>query len=101
MNHNSHAIATGSDRKGDARRPSPRYKRLGQGLNGSSKATLRVASILHIDASFKNPKEMSEEQHRPLLAGENVQHIDTLCMSHSICYMLLVAYYILYHGVCQ
>jgi hypothetical protein len=23
------------------------------------------ASILHVDASFKNPKEMSEEQHRP------------------------------------
>jgi hypothetical protein len=25
----------------------------------------QAASILHIDASFKNPKEMSEEQHRP------------------------------------
>src|SRR6266853_1784742 len=27
--------------------------------------TLGATSILHIDASFKNPKEMSEEQHRP------------------------------------
>ena len=61
----------------------------------------RYHSILHVDASFKNPKEMSEEQHRSLLAGENVQHIDILCMSHSICYMLLVSYYILYHGICQ
>src|SRR6266478_6695772 len=25
----------------------------------------QAASILHVDASFKNPKEMSEEQHRP------------------------------------
>src|SRR5216683_3016959 len=30
----------------------------------------------------------------PLLAGENVQHRDMLCMSHSVCYMLLTAYHI-------
>src|SRR5713101_5943411 len=34
----------------------------------------------------------------PLLAGENVQHINMLCMSHSVCYMLLTAYHILWLG---
>jgi hypothetical protein len=29
-----------------------------------------------------------------LLANENVQHRDTFCMSHAVCYMLLVKYYI-------
>ena len=101
MNHNSLTVHTVSDRTGDAIRPYKRSRKLGQGPNGLSKETSKDASILHIDASFKNPKEMSEEQQHPLLAGENVQHIDMLCMSHSICYMLLVAYYILYHGVCQ
>ena len=34
-------------------------------MASSWKRTSRASSILHVDASFKNPKEMSEEQHRP------------------------------------
>src|SRR6266581_9504671 len=100
MNQCSRIVRTGSGCKGHV---IPHFTKSGTGQvpSGLSSSILKASSILHIDASFKNPKEMSEEQHRPLLAGENVQHIDMLCMSHSICYMLLVAYYILYHGVCQ
>jgi hypothetical protein len=29
-----------------------------------------------------------------LLASKNVQHIDMFCMSHAVCYMLLVKHYI-------
>ena len=42
MNHNSQTTVTDSDRKGDAKRPSPQYTIFGWGPNGSSKETSRV-----------------------------------------------------------
>jgi hypothetical protein len=36
-----------------------------------SKSTLLNASILHVDASFKNPSDIPEEPHRPLLTDED------------------------------
>ena len=61
MNHNFLNIATDSGQKGDATRPLRKSTTSRRGQSGSSKEISRGASILHVDASFKNPKEMSEE----------------------------------------
>jgi len=44
----------------------PSLRRFGIDRNMRSKSTSPAASILHVDASFKNPSGMSEEQHRSL-----------------------------------
>src|SRR5262245_17546023 len=59
--------ATGSDRDGAVMMPSPGFilwrkaRRVG---NGWWTPTSKGLSILHVDASFKNPEDMPEEQQR-------------------------------------
>ena len=56
----------------------------GFGRNMRSNWISQNASILHVDASFKNPSDIPEEPHRPLLADGDAQHIDMLCTSQAV-----------------
>jgi len=71
-----------------------RCSRIALDRNGYWKETSNPASILHVDASFKNPYDLPEEQHRPLpgwrgrTAYRHVVHM-SLCSLQNIIYAIL------------